>query len=764
MKKIRNLLIALAAGMAAVSCVKSERLPEPPRGGGERTAVPVSLAPVQMTAVSDGFTKAAGELTTAEDARIYDLWAIQYDGSGNIVGVPYYTDQMPAATAGSAGVDSTYGMTVMLSLSTDAAGKVYFIANTHSGALFTEDNVAQEADLKAMSQTLTGEYKPAAGTGIPMVGLYTGAVNSLSLADVEMKRLAAKILLRYKSSLPGFEFKSVRLINASSGMYYAPEPAAGTDFPAAADDSHFDYPAEDLTQAGDDAGYKTFVWYVPENCRKAVAPVLAAGDRTLAKTDGKATCIEITGVLREGDRCRKGTLRVLLGDLGAGGTGYDNFDVRRNTAYTFTVDMKGLNEGDYRLTVEDYDMSNSAMIQPGGADSVVFDIRKCLHNGFITADGLKGMLGASSTLTADILWQDAQNVLTTADVQLDKVNGLLTVKSSNATVGNAVVALYPNANKKQGEILWSWHIWVTDYQPGEAGVSTRAANTAYPVTGGEVHTYGAEFQKTNGLGRVIMDRNLGATKAYYAAPAANDATADQCFGMFYQWGRKDPFPRADGTSINATSGAGTTISIYGADGSVLAEGAKDDEAALGYKRVAVATALAGQVNGLSYATKNPLTFICNSTAPMDWYTDVAVNQNNDLWGDKAPKSPYDPCPKGWRVPFDGIWKDFTRDEATPQNGTFPYYSDGIVGETYTAGAYRVTNGRIYNNQAWYPAAGFRNNSQGLLVNVGHEGSTRSSMASGTGGLRLYYSANALNPSLSSNRGHGLQVRCIQYVE
>lgn len=729
MKKIRILLIALAAGMAAVSCVKSERLPEPPRGGGKRTAVPVSLAPVQMTTVSDGFTKAAGELTTAEDARIYDLWAIQYDGSGNIVGIPYYTDQMPAATAGSAGVDSTYGMTVMLSQSTDAAGKVYFIANTHSETLFTEDNVAQEADLKAMSQALTGEYKPAAGTGIPMMGLYTGAVNSSSLADVEMKRLAAKILLRYKSSLPGFEFKSVRLINASAGMYYAPEPAAGTDFPAAGQDSHSDYPAEDLTRAGVDADYKTFVWYVPENCRKAVAPVLAAGDRTLDKTDGKATCIEITGVLRDGDRCRKGTLRVLLGDLGAGGTDYDNFDVRRNTAYTFTVDMKGLNEGDYRLTVEDYDMSNSAMIQPQGADSVVFDIRK-LTNGWQTT---MPALGADAELRAELLWTDNADLASQLNVNLDKVNGLLAVKSEGAAEGNAVIALYNSKTAGNGDILWSWHVWVTDYRPSQAGVAARAINTTYTVPGGQVHTYGTEFQKVNGTSRVIMDRNLGATAALYALSTTN-AENYPTYGLFYQWGRKDPFPKAKAGAI-VNGRLDTSQDTYNAAGGIT------DYPILTEAAVSVATTI-----------QKPYEFNYSLDIPYDW------NQipDDNLWGDRGPKSVYDPCPKGWRIAPNGTWDDF----GTALGGVLGMNSGWAAPDVHVAGGL-YTAGTV---KAFYPAPGFRNRVNGKLYGVGQGARCWSSTITGINAHSLGFDYNAVNPNNYYGRITGLPVRCIQYVE
>lgn len=736
MKKIRFLLISLVAGISAVSCDKADLRPAPGPIGGEPVQMPVSIAPAAFSTVSDGFTKTTGELATKDDARIHDLWAIQYDGAGKLVGVPYYTDEIPAATAGATGVDSTYGMKLMLTSSTDAAGKVYLIANTHTPGLFHEDNVAAEGDLKAMAQHLAGEYKPEAGTGIPMLGLYTGAVNSTAtLGNVEMKRLVAKVILRYKSSLPGFDFTAVRLRNVAADIRYCPEPASGSDFPAISDGSHIDYPAEDLTQAGTDGDYKTFVWYVPENWRKATAPVPAAGDRTPDKTDGKATCIEIAGMLREGDRCRKGTLNVLLGDLGSGGKAYDNFDVKRNAAYTVTVDLKGLNEGDYRLTVESFDMSNSAMIQPEGADSVIFDIRK-LTNGW---QATMPALGADAELRAELLWTDNADLASQLKVNLDKVNGLLAVKSEGAAEGNAVIALYDKAAAGSGEILWSWHVWVTGYNPNKLdggtaalGVAPRSANTAIPVVGGQVHTYGTEFQKVNGTSRVIMDRNLGAMGALYELVLTN-AENYPTYGLFYQWGRKDPFPKAPmGTVQDGAATAQTTFDAAGI--------------ATGYPVLTK-----GPV-ALEVAVKNPQVFYCNAYTPYDWN----LLPNDELWGGSGPKGTYDPCPRGWRVAPDGTWNDFGIEWGSSfvQNSLWTTHDVNIAGGLYNVGMVKT----------FYPAPGRRDAATGTLSYVGHSGGSWSATVSDINTHNLGFNYSKLSPNGPTLRAYGHQVRCIQYVE
>lgn len=81
------------------------------------------------------------------------------------------------------------------------------------------------------------------------------------------------------------------------------------------------------------------------------------------------------------------------------------------------------------------------------------------------------------------------------------------------TPGNALVAV----KDATGNILWSWHIWVADFNPDLT-----------------VQTYYS--------GAKMMDRNLGALSI-----VENDALA---YGLLYQWGRKDPYVNAYNTSLD----------------------------------------------------------------------------------------------------------------------------------------------------------------------------------------------------------------------
>ena len=109
----------------------------------------------------------------------------------------------------------------------------------------------------------------------------------------------------------------------------------------------------------------------------------------------------------------------------------------------------------------------------------------------------------------------------------------------------------------------------------------------------------------------------------------------------------------------------------------------------------------------------------------------------------------------------------------PLNGTFPYYSDGVVGESYGAGNYKATNGRLYKVTddgtagtplAWYPAPGFRgpgNNGRfGNLIAPGFYGYSWASTVNKTNSLFLSFDTRGITTSYSDYRAHGLQLRCL----
>ena len=211
-------------------------------------------------------------------------------------------------------------------------------------------------------------------------------------------------------------------------------------------------------------------------------------------------------------------------------------------------------------------------------------------------------------VSGELLWSEIEGLSATCVTNGD----ILDVTFSGAENGsNAVVAL----KDAEGKILWSWHIWFTDYNP-----DTTPDPTTLKVTNGYAHKYqGAEWT-AGGIyaDKYIMDRNLGAQMIHYDIFVSNSknpilpsAVGDQTHsGLYYQYGRKDPF----------RPGKYTT-----AQGPVTME------------------------NG----ALNPDVFYYRNDGMYDW----AVNGNHtntDPWAGWSaqvlPKSAFDPCPKGWRVP------------------------------------------------------------------------------------------------------------------
>ena len=196
--------------------------------------------------------------------------------------------------------------------------------------------------------------------------------------------------------------------------------------------------------------------------------------------------------------------------------------------------------------------------------------------------------------------------------------------------GNAVIAASLDNN-----IVWSWHIWVC------AGYN--------PATTSQTYT---------GKNAAMMDRNLGALEASKSSPLSN--------GLFYQWGRKDPFPGAaesyvaSGGHFMSTTKAISQVSSESVDASV------------------------------DYAVAHPNTYITTTKNNGDWLASPDVS----LWAES--KTVYDPCPPGWKVPSIEAWSDLPE----PSSADYGIYLDAV--------------------RAWYPDNGYMSLA-GKLLMVGQSG-------------------------------------------
>ena len=304
-------------------------------------------------------------------------------------------------------------------------------------------------------------------------------------------------------------------------------------------------------------------------------------------------------------------------------------------------------------------------------------------------------VGAAST--AAVLWESF-GTSTTPNVgdlikSVSYKDGYIAFQTADIfKEGNAVIA----AKDADGTILWSWHIWLTDQPQGQ--VYYNNAGT-------------------------MMDRNLGAT-----SPTPGDVGA---LGLFYQWGRKDPF--LGSSLISSSTQAKSTITW-------------PSDVSNGSSRGTV-----------SYVIANPTTFVTSSSSTeYDWHY---YSRDNSLWttSDKA-KSIYDPCPAGWRVPDggdNGVWSkalgsssDFTVSSLYDSTNEGMNFS-GKFGSASTI---------------WYPASGGREGNYNLGA-VGFHGFYWSASPVSDYAYHLSFNLDGyVSPSSDNPRVNGFSVRCLQVID
>lgn len=316
--------------------------------------------------------------------------------------------------------------------------------------------------------------------------------------------------------------------------------------------------------------------------------------------------------------------------------------------------------------------------------------------------------------TGSVVWTDNQSLIKKIQIVGAFPNQLMKVTIAAKKKGNAVIAFHKGNNgvwetSAPDKILWSWHIWapVTDPLSEESQITY---TTESLENGGVVATTNGQIidpaKGGTALTTIFMDRNLGALQVLPSSLVRPDLATElrsktqiqQSGGLHYQWGRKDPLPtfhnpggtqyisgHTNSVQVAATYNVYRQTGIDAANNVVLGLSNPITDAVFsstdntsGYSREwDVYKSSAGIASSdpknekirkvIKYATENPLYFLFKSktgnelgmedagtllTKSMqvkDWISDEN-GQAQDRWGHAAEKSPYDPCPAGWRVP------------------------------------------------------------------------------------------------------------------
>ena len=778
-----SLLAAFLLGLLAACSPLDKDLPIDPESG--RPTVPVSLS--LAIAPEDSATKADREPDAAgydTDAAVRTLLVLQFEWQDAV-------NRDAALLISQQFVE--YGDPVSL-VSSDARNTVFVVANawgkapvaigTPLGTFLAGQNYNQLTGL----DELTGKgiwYSPNGGAD-----RYLRMSASLELPDgvsggtvgpFYLRRNCAKVVIHVRNTSADPDkvtIDKVQLCDVNRRYYYVMDYPGFSDpysrvIPCRYDEAEQDFP-EAYNASGDT---QTYTYYVPVNLRGTVANATQREKNAHAVQGATRFCIYAT----YGTPVRNLTYTYYLG---ANLT--SDYNLEPNKKYEYTIDINGKGDPATDSRIEDADEirftvdANSYMLKPpsrSGTSTVFsFPVRRAAV--FWNQPGTNmGVFGAATTeeyeLLEDTAWEafivwsevkdgeghpvpdselladshdDGNGNFVAAGRGFDPSGAagpFIRIRVRSDMRGNALVAIRKTSSPTLNDILWSWHLWITDYDPYVQW--TRVSGTyVYAVPGGEIHRYadkaGEPLWNTAAYADAfIMDRNLGAR----AAVPGGESDASSAFGCSYQFGRKDPFP-ADGT----VTSIGADMTGAPGEGTI--------------KR------------NIRYSIHHPETFINGGNNNWTTYeTEGAIlGRQNAYWNDpgrdahsddpseaafdycEAGKSVYDPCPYGWRVPAMKVWSGFSM--ATVQWTTAPVKALYYYPEGYDPSA---PKGSLF-----FPSPGYRRPSRQDSGTNGYYWTDDPGSATYARGLRFYASGGMTLSSIGvSNyyRSSGYPVRCIR---
>ncbi len=248
--------------------------------------------------------------------------------------------------------------------------------------------------------------------------------------------------------------------------------------------------------------------------------------------------------------------------------------------------------------------------------------------------------------TASLVWQDTKGLIKVNSSLVSVTGGRavqFTIAAEDIRQGNAIIAV----KNSSGVILWSWHIWVTDYVPGlsannkiDSRDKTVSSYKWMPIYLGWVYGDNIYYPARTAILRVTSP-----TGTYH------DITFDSDYGQgkinghipYFQGGRKDPMMpgTANNTDYLCYASSGTTVAF------------KQEKFTSGNAKEAIA-----------YSIQHPDIYNNRRDSFRAGYKRTSSAFNN-LWGAKngkytesncinAPeyttKTVYDPCPPGYVIP------------------------------------------------------------------------------------------------------------------
>ena len=342
---------------------------------------------------------------------------------------------------------------------------------------------------------------------------------------------------------------------------------------------------------------------------------------------------------------------------------------------------------------------------------------------------------------AELLWQDAPGLI--SNVQYNNSQMQLFVNPENyisfqvnaLTIrqGNAVIAI-----KDAGDnVLWSWHIWVTDENIGQTIEVTNHQSQKYkfmPVNlgwcDGRTETYAERSCK------VKFTAGDASKEVIIKQVSASITTGGN--HPYYQWGRKDPFLPSNGL-------ANTNKIWYDKDGNAHTESPQTEN---------LSTGIACIKNYILKPDVMHSQYSGDNTYANLWSADNNVYTAND---ENVIKTIYDPSPVGFKLPPSNAFTGFTT------TGNYTNNTSQINGEWDSSlKGWNFYTDSSKNKTIFFPASGYRHYSGGGANGVGSYGYCWSAVPYYQyHGRCLGFNSSSVSPLYRSNRPCGFGVRSSQ---
>lgn len=704
------------------------------------------------------------DTATEQESKIDNIWVFQYNESGSILIKPrYYT---------MASKDTETGNWLVLLKDGVKNTTIYVVANTNDSTWAQTLTDFDTLD-KLKAQTLPNPdpiiVSESSDFLIPMQGSVTEATSVYGRQiDVAVERMFAKLIISAKMVKDSMNLMSIEVNNIPWTCRVASrscadtdadaEKVAATDYPTASSS----WITRSLNTKDIDTGAvedndklvkptTDYVLYIPENIQGEVDDA----DK-MAATNIPAYALTVRYHLDVNipDEVEGSETATLQGEAEVfpGGNTTTNFNIKRNRVYKIT--------GAFRTTgfFIPSPASNCFIVKPG--ESLVFwpYYRLEKGGGYDIKDYLNPTVDSLAIDSVKILWQDKNvigdnsnydKVTWTSDINsgsYDYQRDHFKIRVKTQSEGNALIAAY----NKKGEIVWSWHIWVTGNDPGNVGNAIRY--TTYEWDLDSIHT------DKRVPGYQVMPCNLGA-KAFEDTGRGKDGQLAK--GLLYQWGRKDPFPPiiSNSSTYNNAAYNDTNVGIHYANDNSTNVGKTSN--------VSDTTKLfhseySSKVGTIKYAIQHPTVFLRGVDNSSDYRGQASYTDNDDwlkkrdnkLWGALDPEDPsnidslkvaengngggkpyayvyrckdgrdfygeksiFDPSPTGWRVPSNELWMGFTKNGANPTGVVWVSYLSTLDEWKYWVnfdpdrsnnyGMYMYLEGWQSGSGSYFPTQGLR---------------------------------------------------------